>query len=104
MSKGIFGGLFDFNHDGKVSGFERAAELGFLHDLMESEKKSTNAASTGLFSCSSSFSDEESDDRSLDLMIAGLDEDELRWMDDFERRETLEGAGLDPADYDYLDF
>ena len=30
----------------------------------------------------------------------GLDVDELEYMDEDERREALEDAGLDPADYD----
>ena len=34
MSRGIFGGLFDFNGDGKMSAFESAAELQFLHDVV----------------------------------------------------------------------
>ena len=36
-----------------------------------------------------------------DLEMAGLDYDELSWMDDDERREALENAGLDPDDYDF---
>ena len=32
--------------------------------------------------------------------MAGLDIDELEYMDEDERREALEDAGLDPDDYD----
>lgn len=76
MGKGIFGGMFDFNGDGKMSAFELAAEFQFFHDVVMAE---------------------ESDD---ELTAAGLDKDELRWMDADERREALEDAGLDPSDFD----
>lgn len=104
MGKGIFGGLFDFNHDGKMSSFEKAAELGFLHHIMESDKKEaeSRASSFGgdLFSDSD---DDDHEDQSLDLMVAGLDEFELSLMDDDDRRTALEDAGLDPDDFGYLD-
>ena len=104
MGKGIFGGLFDFNRDGKMSSFERAAEIGFLHHIMESEKKdaATHTPSYG-GSIFSSTADEDHDDLSLDLMGAGLDEFELSLMDDDARRTALEGAGLDPDDFGYLE-
>ena len=35
-----------------------------------------------------------------ELEMAGLDVDELEYMDEDERREALEDAGLDPDDYD----
>lgn len=41
---------------------------------------------------------EEEGDDELDLY--GLDRDELEMMDEDERRETLEEAGLNPDDYD----
>ena len=41
---------------------------------------------------------EEEDD---ELEMAGLDYDELLFMDEDERREALEDAGLDPDDYDF---
>jgi hypothetical protein len=33
--------------------------------------------------------------------MAGLDPDELEMMDDDERREAIEDAGLDPDDFDF---
>lgn len=33
--KGIFGSMFDFNHDGKMSTFERGAELAFMDEMMQ---------------------------------------------------------------------
>ena len=35
-----------------------------------------------------------------ELEMAGLDVEELADMDEYERREALEDAGLDPDDFD----
>ena len=70
---GFFGNLFDFNHDGKLDGFERTADFVAFTSLMEDEEEKTS----------------------------GLDPAELEFMDADERREALEDAGLDPDDYDF---
>ena len=45
--------------------------------------------------------DNKAINRNLQLtLIAGLDADELELMDEDERRETIENAGLVPDDYD----
>lgn len=44
---------------------------------------------------------EDEDDLELELLAAGLDIDELEFMDPDERAELLEAAGLDPDDYDF---
>lgn len=36
---GLFGGLFDFNHDGKLDGFERAAEFATFASIMEDSNR-----------------------------------------------------------------
>ena len=36
---GIFGGMFDFNGDGKLDLFEAAAESQFLHDMMSEDER-----------------------------------------------------------------
>ena len=77
--KGLFGDLFDFNHDGKMSAFERAAEMSFLHEMTSDEKEYEET----------------------ELELSGLDPDELGFMDPDERREVLEDAGLDPDEYDF---
>lgn len=49
-------------------------------------------------------SDEEEDtevDFEMDAITSGLDPVELRLMDEDERAEVLEEAGLDPDDYDF---
>ena len=81
MGKGIFGGLFDINNDGKLNAFERAAEYQFFNDVVMGD-------------------DSDAEDA---LAEAGLDREELSWMDEDERREALEDAGLDPMDFDDFD-
>lgn len=36
---GLFGDLFDFNNDGKMDSFEKAAELGAFMQMIESDKQ-----------------------------------------------------------------
>ena len=36
---GILGNLFDFNGDGKLDTFEKAAELGMLMNIIETEEQ-----------------------------------------------------------------
>ena len=40
--KGIFGGMFDFDGDGELDAFERAAEFGFLQELMDEDDDDDN--------------------------------------------------------------
>ena len=35
---GLFGDLFDFNHDGKMDAFEKAAEFGAFMQMIDSVK------------------------------------------------------------------
>ena len=73
---GLFGGLFDFNGDGKLDMFEGAAVFSFFMIMIDSCKVE-------------------------ELSDAGLSSVELELMDDYERREALEDAGLDPDEYDF---
>lgn len=73
---GIFGDLFDFNNDGKLDSFEKAAEFGLLMHIIESEKND-------------------------ELTSAGLDLNELEVMEEHDRREVIENAGLNPDDYEF---
>ena len=36
---GLFGGLFDFNNDGKLDSFEKAAEFGAFMQMIEFEEQ-----------------------------------------------------------------
>lgn len=83
---GILGNMFDLNRDGKMSAFERAAELQFIDSVTKND----------------TWDDDDWDDDELtELELAGIDPEELEYMDDEERREILEEAGLDPDEYDF---
>lgn len=75
----IFGGLFDLNHDGKTDPMEMGLAFGVLQTAME---------------------EEEQDEENELLDLTGYDSIDLELMDEEERREILEDAGLDPDDYD----
>lgn len=72
----IFGDLFDFNNDGKLDSFEKAAEFGAFMQMINSAKND-------------------------ELTSAGLDPQELSDMGYLERREALEETGFDPDDFEF---
>ena len=74
-----FDKMFDFNRDGKLDSWERAAQFQFMDEMMKDDEKSI-------------FDDDDEIDIFAD---AGLDYDELEFMDPDERREVLEDAGLE---------
>ena len=45
FDKGFFGGLFDFNGDGKLDTFEKAADMAAFIHLVESNEKKQNSES-----------------------------------------------------------
>lgn len=74
---------FDFDGDGKLNGYEYSV----MDDMV--------------FGNHAGFDEDDSDDDIEDeLLLSGLDADELRYMDEDERREALEDAGLDPDEFD----
>lgn len=73
MDHGFFSMAFDFDHDGHLDTFERAADFSMFMGIMED-----NA-----------------------LPNSGLDPIDLEFVDEWERREALEDAGLDLNDYDF---
>ena len=79
MGDGIFGSLFDFNGDGKLDALERGMEFMAFQQIMGGG----------------------SDDEMDALEAVGLSYEELLLMDEDERREVLEAAGLDPDDFDF---
>ena len=81
---GLFGSLFDLNHDGEMDAFERTMEFMTINEIISDSEDAV-----------------EDDDLMDELDLAGLDYDELSFMDEDERREVLEDAGLDPDDYDF---
>ena len=82
----------DFNRDGEVDAAEEYLGL----EMMCSSREEHEA----LFGDAGDFSDDETDDLDDELEMAGLDRLELELMDEDERREALEDAGLDPDDFD----
>ena len=72
---GIFGDLFDLNGDGQLDSMEKAVEFGAFMQMIDSCQKD-------------------------ELTSTGLDMNELELMDEAERREVIESAGLDPDDYE----
>lgn len=85
-----FDKMFDFNRDGKLDSFEQAMQFQFLDEM--SREESHDSGSTW---------DDDEEDESDVFADAGLDYDELEFMDLEERREVLEDAGLDPDEFDF---
>ena len=80
--------VFDFNGDGKVDGFETYVGL----QMMAGSRQEAIALTGDDTFYTGSDSLEEDEDELAD---------ELEYMDEDERREALEDAGLDPDDYDF---
>ncbi len=83
----------DFNGDGEVDASER-----FFGEEMLCGSKEEHEA---LFGDSGDFAADDNDYTDNELDMAGLDRFELELMDEDERREALEDAGLDPDDFDF---
>ena len=88
--------VFDFNGDGKTDGFETYVGL----QMMAGSRQEAIALTGDDTFYTGSDSLEEDDELIDELEMTGLDVDELEYMDEDERREALEDAGLDPDDYD----
>lgn len=73
---------FDFDGDGKLNAYEYSV----MDDVVFGHEDTGTS---------------ETDELADDLSLAGLDTADLEYMDEDERRETLEDAGLDPDDYDF---
>lgn len=72
----------DLDGDGEIDGTERMFANEMLNDQVDEY--------------------EDEDDLELELLAAGLDIDELEFMDPDERAELLEAAGLNPDDFDFF--
>ena len=93
--------VFDFNGDGKLDAVELAAESSFLYQRkMKAESRGTGDFSfeTDEEDMSEGFSNEDQDFLEQET---GYDYESLELMDEWERREILEDAGLDADDYDF---
>ena len=89
--------LFDFNNDGEVDAFELDVNLQMM---ASSRQEAIELTGDDAFYTGSDTLEEDEDELADELEIAGLDIDELEYMDEDERRETLEDAGVDPDVYD----
>lgn len=96
FDKGFFGNLFDFNRDGKLDSFERAADFAAFASLV-SENDDNEEKTSEITDKKATFGDFSDDD----FLEDDLDYDELSYMDEDERNELLEDAGLDPDDFDF---
>ena len=86
----------DFDGNGEVDGTERLLAEEMLCGSREEHE--------ALFGDAGGFGEEIDEEEELEdelLMLAGLDKDDLELMDPDERREALEGAGLDADDFDF---
>ena len=83
----------DLNGDGEIDG----AEMMFAQEMICSSREEHEA----LFGDAGDFEDDANDDFETDAMLAGLDADELEFMDSDERAEALEEAGLEADDYNF---
>lgn len=83
----------DLNGDGEIDG----TEMMFAQEMICSSREEHEA----LFGDAGDFEDDANDDFNTDAMLAGLDADELEFMDSDERAEALEEAGLEADDYDF---
>ena len=83
----------DFDRDGEVDATEEYLGMEMLCSSREEHEV--------LFGDAGDFDEDEAEDFDDELEMAGLDRDELEFMDEDERREALEDAGLDPDDFDF---
>ena len=96
FDKGFFGNLFDFNRDGKLDSLERAADFAAFASLVSEndDNEEETSETTDKKAVFGDFSDD-------DFLEDDLDYDELSYMDEDERNELFEDAGLDPDDFDF---
>lgn len=84
----------DLNGDGEVDDFEKT----FAEEMLCTSREEHNA----LFGNDGDFEDDDTEsDFEFDAEMAGLDVYELEMMDEDERIQAIEDAGLDPDDYDF---
>ena len=56
---GLFGDMFDFDHDGEMDSFEKAAEFNFLEDLLDDERNERKAEYNDCFDDEDEDEDED---------------------------------------------
>ena len=113
MAMCMMRGLLHINGDGKFSCADKVVGYGFTG--LSRKRRYRGAGAEGFAGRNHGYGrptwsvGEEEDPifaqvgGTVKLILAGLDEAALRDMDAFHRWEALEGAGLDPEEFDYLD-
>lgn len=89
--------LFDFNGDGKTDFLEWS--IGMQMTAGSRQEAIDLTGDDTFYLGSDTLDEEEVEDFEDELSFYGLDRDELDLMDEDERREALEEAGLAPDDY-----
>lgn len=84
-------GPYDWHYDRNGDGVLDAHEEYERQDFIDYMNK------TGLYEEDDSEIEDDLDD---ELELSGLSRDELEYMDDDERAETLEDAGIDPDNWE----
>ena len=69
---GLFGDVFDFDHDGEMDCFEKATEFNFLQDLMDDERSERMAERGDIF-------DDEEDAKKMTTISDHERRTELCW-------------------------
>ncbi len=87
---GPFDWIYDRDHNGKLDFNEESAKMDDMDFMFK----------TGIYEDDEDDDDDEWDDDDSELEEAGLSREELELMDEDERIEALEDAGLDPDDWD----
>jgi hypothetical protein len=113
MTMGMMRGIFGMNGDGKFGCMDKVVGYGFTG--LSRKRKFRGAAAESFAhrahgNCRTAWIGGEDEDDiftrvggTVKLILAGLDEEALRDMDEFHRWEALADAGLNPEEFDYLD-
>ena len=91
-----FDKMFDFNGDGRLDSWERAAQFQFCDETVH---RTVSLHPKGMDEMLNEDRNSSYDDDADVFGTAGLDYDELEMMDPAERRVVLECAGLNPDEY-----
>lgn len=83
----------DLNGDGTVDAYE--------HIIADEMLCTSEEEHIAMFGDAGDFEDDDEEDLEFELMLNGLDFDELSDMNEDDRIEALEDAGLDPDDFDF---
>ena len=95
-----FDKMFDFNGDGRLDSWERAAQFQFCDETVHRTVSLHPKGMDEMLNEESNVPFYNADETDV-FGDAGLDYDELEMMDPAERRETLVGAGLDSDEFDF---